>query len=284
MGSARGEKMRNLIRKTRETIHAWGRDLLNRMVCCVVWLALLLVVAWRLHMFSAIFVALLTAVVVYFLNLLRNLHLEAQLQHAIQTVSHGQVSVAIVPEGGKKYVRCDFHILVRNTTSVPITVREVRLRLAEDSPAQTPLRLKYHKPTYHVMNNDPDEMEGIFLPMGAELPELKVGETYSLFPQPGEFYEIPPQCGAVYGLPGATVRANIKSRLEQVLMIVDYPTIFGRRKVLCVEANPQALGFIQRMLQTTLKQLEQAEAKAKELPPEMRCQSYGRTISSIQHG
>lgn len=67
-------------------------------------------------------------------------------------------------------------------------------------------------------------------------------------------------------------------------MIVDYPTIFGRPKFLCVKANAEAVRFIRCMLADTLRQLEEAEAKVKELTPEMRGQTRGRTVSSIKQG
>lgn len=211
--------------------------------------------------------AALTAAFFYGLSHLRNTYLEAQLVAALE--SSLNYSTATFDE---------FHIMIRNTTWVSVTVREIRLRKAPDKRKPGPLiRLQYRGPSYWVVNNDPDERDGDFFPHDHDLPwsvKAKMGviqpdEKYEVnfSPAPGDFHTLAPESGAIYALPFGSCQQFLTEDIHECLIIVEYPMILGRSKVVAIRTSDHSVGFVQKTLRNTVQMMEKQNKEMLEQSP-----------------
>lgn len=246
----------------KRTAARFGLDspaILKNYLAALLWAVLLIALLGPTGQATTFLGAALTAAFFYALSHLRNTYLESQLRFTLESALN--YSTATFDE---------FHIMVRNRTWVPITVREIRFRKSPEKREPGPLvRLKYKGPSYCVTNNDPDEEEGDYLPHSAALPlrlKAKMGlldanekYAFSASPEPGDFHPIPPEAGAVYALPFSLCEQFMQDDIRDCLMVVEYPTIFGRKKIITAHASEQTIGFIQRSLRKLVPMMRKQE-------------------------
>ncbi len=197
----------------------------------------------------------LTALFFYIFSQIRNIYLEAKLKAALVHAITGLYTTFD-----------DLRITFRNTTSVPITIREIRFRKSAKAKtgASSITRLRYISPTYHVINRDPDEEMGDFFPHDVELPwivraemhEIAEGENLTSFPDPGDFHVIPPEAGATYALWFMACKQYLEDDIEEMLMIVEYPTLLGRPRVASFRLSKRQSEFVQRFLREQMPLME----------------------------
>jgi hypothetical protein len=126
--------------------------------------------------------------------------------------------------------------------------------------------MHYRGPSYCVVNDDPDEWEGDFLPHSHDLPwpvKAKMGilqpdENYEIrfSPEPGDFHTLAPETGAVYALPFGVCKQFLEDDIHECLIVVDYPTILGRRKVIVIHASKHAVDFVQKSVRNVVPMME----------------------------
>jgi hypothetical protein len=209
-----------------------------------------------LEQISTVIGAALSGGVFLTLSHIRNTYLEAQLKTALE--SGFNYSTATFDE---------FQVMIKNSTAVPVTIREIRLRKAQVNQNSGHLiRLQYRGPSYYVANNDPDEKEGDLFPHGQDLPyhlKAKMGvlqpdEKYEihLSPVPGDFHTLAPETGAFYALPFGACKQFLSENIVECLIIVEYPTILGRSKVIAISASEKTIEFIQKTLRNLVPMME----------------------------
>ena len=224
------------------------------------WTGLLLLLSWHSRAFGAL-VAIETALIFYIFNLFRNTRLEAQLRVAVENVTGGVDSICVAYDP-PRIKHASFNLIIENPTSVPVIIREVRLRTKEDMGECRPLyRLNYFGPTRHVHNDDPDIWSGDYLSPRTPEESLEEERYYGLGPPPRDFHEIPSQCAAMYGWPAEMTTPFAKKTLVECLVFAEYPTIFGGRKVLKVVASEHTVNFVSKLIQDCSKRLADAKEK-----------------------
>lgn len=215
---------------------------------------------------ETIWIAALTGLFAYVITLIRNQHLESRLRSAVETVDRGVISTRQRFEDGEPFAVSHVKFVIRNRTSLPITIREVRLKLDPVyHPALCPYRLKYFGQTHHTYVGDPEEVDGNYLPNKDQLDFLEQDGKYCDTPEAGEFHIVEPGCGVCYGMT-AEAAANLveRTRIADCILVVDYPTILGGRKVVAISVSPQGVRFIQNLLGHVRESLERL-AKTKPL-------------------
>jgi hypothetical protein len=213
---------------------------------------------------ETIWIAVLTGLFAYVVTLIRNLHMETRLRSAVETVDRGAISTRQRFEGGNPLAVSHVKFVIRNRTSLPIIIREVRLKFNPVyHPALCPFRLKYFGQTHHTYVGDPEEMDGNYLPNKDQLDFLEQDGKYCDTPEAGEFHGVEPGCGVCYGMTAQTV-VNIlaQTRVVDCVLVVDYPTILGGRKVVAVSVSQQGLHFIQNLLGQVPSALERLAKNA----------------------
>jgi len=251
-------KMKNKITKWLYLTGMQYPDARLRFLVYFLVLTFLLFLASLSAQLETLWIAVLTGLFAYVVTLIRNQHLESGLRSAVETVDRGEISTRQRFEGGKPFAVSHVKFVIRNRTSLPITIREVRLRLDPVyHPALCPYRLKYFGQTQHTYVGDPEEGYGNYLPNKDQLDFIKQDGKYCDTPEPGEFHVVEPGCGACYGMT-AQVAVNLMghTRVADCILVVDYPTILGGRKVVAVSVSQQGLRFIQNLLCSVKASLE----------------------------
>ena len=239
-----------------------SRDTRINYLAAILWGILIVIGLNHLGELKTFFGAILTASFFFGLSHLRNTYLEAQLKAALE--SGLNYSTATFDE---------FHVMIRNATWVPVTIREIRLRKAPDKQKPGHLaRMRYRGPSYCVVNNDPDEFAGDFLPHSSDLPWpvkakmgiLKGDEKYDVkfSPDPGDFHTLAPETGAIYALAFGACQQFMTDNIHECLIVVDYPTILGRTKTIIIRASAQSVRFVQHSLRDMVPMMQK---QAKEM-------------------
>lgn len=221
-------------------------------ICSLVWDAL------GKDMTKNILTALVWAGIAFCCNRLRNWHLERRLRDAVEDVHQGAVT-GIAPG---RLSKGTVDILLRNRTDVPINIREVRL-CQLPHPCKSPLiRLKYHGPSLHVYNADRDDPGGDYRPKPDG--EKQLWELTNR--KAADWHEIAPHAAAYFGLSVESLKSLLDLENDfECLIFLDYPTIFGGRRVIEVRVNRKGTLFIKRFLTDAYDLVSEMEAKMAEL-------------------
>jgi hypothetical protein len=199
-------------------------------------------------------------------NLLRNTKIEYELRHSLKAWTMTAISGS---ESGTPLL-----IIVRNRTSVPITVREIRLMRSRDS-EELGVPLEYLSYSWDVAESDIVDSEYLFekfpehLDIEAEnWPSEKSGRKRGQ----DAFIELQPEAGAVYMLAPSVVYSRYHDRYQgelpkYLLLFVDYPTVFGSRKVIRVDGSQELLSSVRSRISTIINTNDQEknENKGKEI-------------------
>jgi len=224
-------------------------DVIWRIGLCLMAFATLFAVAFRLQMGDQFVFALLSAFAFLLMKRVYDLWIEARLRFSIGNVPGGS-STHVTGTRDHSSMEDSFQILVRNPTGVPINVREIRLVFSSrPGQGETFVRLWRLGDTYHVFNRDAASEDSELDPTILGPPELAIGEHRYAHVQPRDFHEIPPQCAAIYGFWDFGMRSRIgESVVVDCIIFADYPTIFGRRKVVRVHASRASVSMIERTI------------------------------------
>ena len=196
---------------------------------------------------TGITIALVWAIIIAGYNFFRNLLLEKKLNTAFE-------------RQGLIQSREGFGIAIRNNTPVPVIIRAVRvyrnypehaIDFSFEGPAPYP-------PYKEKVGKNPKSRKVTYY--GPDKRQVE-----KMLDRHG-FVELPSHTGGIWHIPSQAVLEELELQFETCQVIIDYPTVFGNRKIIAIMASPGMRDFIneefekyKEWIQKERKKLDQQE-------------------------